>query len=58
MEIFIVDRQIGEIIYFENPDATLYNEGELPVDQFFLRDFRWSQELRPMSRYDVFRWPK
>ncbi|NCU36391.1 hypothetical protein EOM75_10340 [Candidatus Falkowbacteria bacterium] len=58
MEIFIADRQIDGIIYHENPDATLYPEGELPTDQFFLRDFRWSQELRPKSRYDVFRWPK
>jgi lipopolysaccharide export system protein LptA len=58
MEIFIADRQIGEIIYFENPDATLYNEGELPVDQFFLRDFRWNENMRPMNRYDIFRWPE
>ena len=58
MEIFIADRQIDGIIYHENPDAILYPEGELPTDQFFLRDFRWSQELRPKSRYDVFRWPK
>ncbi len=57
MEILIVDRQIDGIIYFENPDATLYNEGELPADQFFLRDFRWNQHMRPMNRNDIFRWP-
>jgi lipopolysaccharide export system protein LptA len=58
MEIFIVDRQIDGIIYFENPDATLYPEGELPIDQFFLRDFRWNENMRPMNREDIFRWPK
>ena len=58
MEIWITDRQVEDIYYFDSPDAQLYPRDELPSDQYFLRDFRWRSSDRPASRYDIFEWPE
>jgi lipopolysaccharide export system protein LptA len=57
MEIWIEDRQVIDIYYFDTPDAQLYPEEELPADQQFLRDFIWRKEDRPLNRSDIFVWP-
>jgi hypothetical protein len=57
MEIWISERQVEDIYYFDSPDAQLYPEAELPPDQYFLRDFRWQNNNRPKGRYDIFKWP-
>ena len=56
MKIMITDRQIGEIYYFEQPDATLYPEKEYPVEELKLKDFKWLGKERPKSKYEIFRW--
>ncbi|MCF8366502.1 MAG: hypothetical protein K9H16_12010 [Bacteroidales bacterium] len=56
MEIWIEDRQVVDIYYFDNPDAQLYPESELPADQYFLRDFKWLKDDRPINKYDIFKW--
>lgn len=58
MEIWIADRQVEDIYYFDSPDANLYPESELPEDQYFLRDFHWLIDDRPKSKYDIFKWRK
>ena len=58
MEIWITDRQVEDIYYFDSPDAQLYPRDELPADQYFLRDFRWRRDDRPESRFDIFQWPE
>lgn len=57
MEIWIEDRQVVDIYYFDSPEAQLYPETELPEDQYYLRDFKWRKEDRPISKYDIFKWP-
>lgn len=57
MEIWISERQVEDIYYFDSPDAQLYPESELPADQYYLRDFRWQSDDRPKGRYDIFVWP-
>jgi hypothetical protein len=58
MEIFISDRQISDILYFENPDAILYPENEFPKEEMKLRDFKWYVNDRPYSKRDIYRWEK
>ncbi len=57
MEIWIEDRQVVDIYYFDSPEAQLYPESELPEDQHYLRDFKWRKEDRPINKYDIFKWP-
>ncbi len=58
MDIFIVDRQISDILYFDNPDAILYPENEFPKEELKLRDFKWHASDRPRNRWDIYRWEK
>lgn len=58
MDIYITDRQISDILYFENPDAILYPEKEFPKEELKLRDFKWFADDRPYSKRDIYRWEK
>lgn len=58
MEIWVEERQISDIYYFDSPDATLYPEDEFPVQQLKLRDFNWLGEDRPKNKFDIFRWKR
>jgi len=54
MEIFVEDRQITDIFYYDKPDATLYPEGEIPPNELKLRDFKWLEKERPRTKQDIF----
>jgi lipopolysaccharide export system protein LptA len=56
MIIRLLDRQINDIVYLTEPDATLYPENELKEDELFLRDFYWIEAERPWSRDHIFKW--
>jgi len=58
MEIWITDRQVRDIYYFDSPEAQLYPENELPADQYFLRNFVWNDSDRPKSKFEIFFWPE
>jgi hypothetical protein len=55
MKIFLEKNQIENILYLENPDETLYPEGELSGNQLILKDFDWQGERRPVTRADIFK---
>ncbi len=54
MEIFVADRQITDIFYFDKPDATLFPEEEIQPNELRLRDFRWHDAERPKTSEDIF----
>lgn len=56
MEIKVADRQITDIFYYDNPDATLYPEKEIPPNELKLRNFKWRINDRPRSKADIFLW--
>ncbi len=56
MRILINQRQISEIYYFQQPEATLYPEKEFPVEELKLKDFKWLGNQRPKSKYEIFLW--
>ncbi len=56
MKILIKDRQISDIFYYQQPDATLYPEKEFPVEELKLKDFKWLGSQRPQSKLDIFKW--
>jgi hypothetical protein len=56
MEIFVADRQITDIFYFDKPDATLFPEEEIQPNELRLRDFRWHDAERPKTSEDIFLW--
>lgn len=56
MEIFVADRQITDIFYFDKPDATLFPEEEIQPNELRLRDFKWHDAERPKTSEDIFLW--
>lgn len=57
MEIWIKEREVVDIYYFDSPAAQLYPEKELPSDMHYLRDFKWRDEERPKNKFDIYFWP-
>ena len=47
------DGQLQRILYTENIKSDAWPVWKLTLEQSRLRDFNWTPELRPASRYDV-----
>lgn len=47
------DGELQRILYTENIKSDAYPVGELTPEESRLRDFNWTPELRPASRFDV-----
>ena len=56
MLIYLEDREIRGFTYINKPDGAIHTYGELSKEDLFLRDFKWIEGKRPLSRWDVFRW--
>ncbi|MFP4469187.1 MAG: OstA-like protein [Bacteroidales bacterium] len=56
MEIWVEDRQISDIFYFDQADANLFPENEFPPEERRLKNFIWLDEERPKSKTDIFIW--
>lgn len=52
--IFVEDRQVAGIRFFENPEASLVPFEDLPEEERFLLNFEWRDEIRPRSKQDIF----
>lgn len=58
MEIKLEDRQIIEILYLDNPQATLYPQSEISSEEQRLKGFQWLDYNRPKSKEDIFKNPE
>jgi len=56
MVIMLDDRKVKKITYLTRPENVLYPENDLPVEEQFLRDFRWITGQRPSDRNGIFIW--
>ena len=56
MEIWVDERQISDIFYFDHADANLFPEREIPVEERRLKNFKWLGKERPKSKFDIFIW--
>lgn len=55
MNIYLVDGEVNKILFITKPNATLYPPEDLPVQERFLPNFRWFEDLRPLNKQDIFR---
>ncbi|MCK9218509.1 MAG: hypothetical protein M0P47_00480 [Bacteroidales bacterium] len=56
MLIFLEKNEIKSITYITNPDAHLYPEKMLPIQERKLKNFKWLEERRPTKKSDIFIW--
>ncbi|MCK9422987.1 MAG: hypothetical protein M0Q38_10340 [Bacteroidales bacterium] len=56
MLIFLEKNQLSTITYIGKPEAHLYPEKSLPKEELKLRNFKWLQDRRPLTKWDIFKW--
>jgi lipopolysaccharide export system protein LptA len=56
LKILVEDKQIKDIIYFDDPEGTIYPLKDLSPRDMRLKNFRNYDYRRPNDRYDVFSW--
>lgn len=56
MLIFLEKNQISSITYIDKPDAHLYPEKQVPEQELKLKNFKWLEGKRPLSKSDIFKW--
>lgn len=54
--VLFKDSQVQEVIFRKNPSGTMYPPDELPIEELYLKDFKWMQDIRPINKSDIFRW--
>ncbi len=57
MMISIQESKIRSITMINKPDATLYPVNELSPSELKLKNFSWKNDIRPVSKEDIFRKP-
>ena len=55
INIMIGERQIQDITFLREPDATVYPMGELEPGELLLRGFNWNPEIIPHKPADLFK---
>ncbi|MCB0820374.1 MAG: hypothetical protein KDC13_07105 [Bacteroidetes bacterium] len=56
MMIYLDSSSISSIMFYVEPEATLFPTNQLPEDEMKLRGLRWLGEIRPLKREDIFIW--
>jgi lipopolysaccharide export system protein LptA len=52
--IFVNDNEIKSITFLSKPEAILYPEKDLPVNETRLKGFKWEEAKRPATANDIF----
>lgn len=52
--IYVRERELAEITFITQPEATLYPIGQAPAPETRLKGLRWRGSERPRSRRDIF----
>ena len=55
LRMFLKDRKL-ESVWTPKTSGTMYPLNQIPEDRKRLRGFMWYDYIRPVSRYDIFKW--
>ncbi|MEI7500364.1 MAG: OstA-like protein [Bacteroidota bacterium] len=56
MLIFLEKNQLKSITYIDNPVSHLYPEKTVPLNERKLKNFKWEEKRRPLTKKDIFVW--
>ena len=56
MLIFLDQNQLKSITYIDKVESHLYPEKDVPENERKLKNFRWEEKRRPMTKRDIFVW--
>ena len=55
MLIYLVDNKVYRITYIGETTGKIYPEKDLSPYDLFLRDFKWIEDRRPLTKEDIFK---
>lgn len=56
MVVYRNDKKVEKIMFYDKPDGNLTPMEQISPENSFLKDFRWLDEYRPKSKFDIFYW--
>lgn len=56
MSIYFKNKEADRIVFKKKPTGKIHPPHELKKDEQELADFKWQAEIRPVDRYDIFKW--
>ncbi|MBN2520977.1 MAG: hypothetical protein JXB17_10760 [Bacteroidales bacterium] len=56
LKLYIEDRKIKRINFITKPTANLKPLNQVGEDEMKLKGFKWLENYRPISKYDIYRW--
>jgi len=56
MTIYLDSNSVKEIMFRENPEATLYPIKDVTPRMQYLKRFKWRAKERPEFKEDIFNW--
>jgi hypothetical protein len=56
MLVFLEKNQLKSITYITSPDAHMYPEKSVPLNERKLKNFKWEEKRRPLKKSDIFIW--
>ena len=54
MWIYLKDEAVNRIVFIDKPEATFHPIQQINPGNFILKDFRWRESERPLSKADLF----
>jgi len=55
MRLFVNDKKIVRIVYFDKPAGNMFPDKDVKDDQRLLKGFKWRMVTRPANKFDIFR---
>jgi len=52
------DKKLNKVIYRSDVTGTMFPVSQLPEDKKLLRNFKWLEEKRPKTKFELFEDPK
>jgi lipopolysaccharide export system protein LptA len=56
MDIYFVDNEVDNIIFYKKPEGTLYPPFYLEAEELKFDNFEWNIQHRPKTKEDIFMW--
>jgi lipopolysaccharide export system protein LptA len=55
LTIFIENNEVKKIVFFKQPNATLFPLNQINANEFKLDYFKWYENIRPLNALDIFK---
>ncbi|MBE7169878.1 MAG: hypothetical protein INR73_04770 [Williamsia sp.] len=54
IDMFFLDKELHQVVFRNEVAGTLYPFRQVPDDKKLLRNFKWQENLRPKTKYELF----